>query len=96
VSKQCVAARASQGALYSPARALIDAVPEKGAPKYDFLRQLLRGLIAADTATPAYDIVWDLLHAYQRKAADVAAAAGARTCRHGVHAEMTTWPHHAE
>ena len=71
-------------------RALVDAVPPKGAAKYDFLRQLLRGLVDADAAAPKQDLVWDLLHAYQRKAAQVADAAGARLfwlcCVPGPHA----------
>lgn len=65
-----------QTARYGPVRALVNAVPPKGAAKYDFLRQLLRGLVDADASVPQQDVVWDLLHAYQRKAAQVADAAG--------------------
>jgi hypothetical protein len=48
---------------YSPVKALVNAVPAKGARKYDFLKQLLEGLTSNSPSAAKYDIVWDLLHA---------------------------------
>lgn len=48
-------------------RALVDAVPQKGAPRYDFLRQLLRGMTSPNAAAAKYDPVWDLLHAAKER-----------------------------
>lgn len=52
-----------QAPSYTPVRALVDAVPKKGAPRYDFLRQLLKGMTSPSPAAAKYDPVWDLLHA---------------------------------
>ena len=56
-----------QAPRYTPVRALVDAVPQKGAPRYDFLRQLLRGMTSPNAAAAKYDPVWDLLHAAKER-----------------------------
>ncbi len=38
-------------------------MPKKGAPRYDFLRQLLKGMTSPSPAAAKFDPVWDLLHA---------------------------------
>ena len=52
---------------YTPVRALVDAVPAKGAQRYDFLRQLLKGMTSPEPAAAKYDPVWDLLHTANTK-----------------------------
>ncbi|BDA49099.1 hypothetical protein COCOBI_13-2090 [Coccomyxa sp. Obi] len=56
-----------QDERYTPVRALVEAVPAKGAQRYDFLRQLLKGMTAPEPAAAKYDPVWDLLHAAKTK-----------------------------
>ncbi|CAL8463993.1 g3528 [Coccomyxa elongata] len=56
-----------QDERYTPVRALVDAVPAKGAQRYDFLRQLLKGMTSPEPAAAKYDPVWDLLHAANTK-----------------------------
>lgn len=48
---------------YSPVKAIVDAVPAKGARKYDFLRQLVNSMTSSSPSATKYDMVWDLLHA---------------------------------
>lgn len=52
-----------QAPQYSPVRALVESVPAEGAPRYDFLRQLIKGMTAPGPAAAKYDPLWDLLHA---------------------------------
>lgn len=56
-----------QDERYTPVRALVDAVPAKGAQRYDFLRQLLKGMTSPEPAAAKYDPVWDLLHTAKTK-----------------------------
>ena len=53
----------------SPAKTMVDAIPTRGRPKYDALRQLAQDLITARHGPEASDPFWNLLHMAKEKQA---------------------------
>ena len=53
----------------SPAKTVVDAIPKRGRPKYDALRQLAQDLITARHGPEASDPLWNLLHMAKEKQA---------------------------
>ncbi len=53
----------------SPAKTIVSAVPKKGRPKYDFLRQLAQDLINSQHGPEHTDPVWNLLQLVKEKQA---------------------------
>ena len=53
---------------YSPFRALANMVPQEGVPKYDFLRNLLQGVLQSPATPPDSGFAWDFLQAPRRSA----------------------------
>ncbi len=51
----------------SPAKIIVDAIPKRGRPKYDALRQLAQDLITARHGPEANDPLWNLLHMAKEK-----------------------------
>ena len=51
----------------SPAKTIVSAVPKKGRPKYDFLRQLAHDLVTSRHGPEHTDPVWNLLHMAKEK-----------------------------
>ena len=53
----------------SPAKTIVSAVPKKGRPKYDFLRQVAKDLINSRHGPERTDPVWNLLQLVKEKQA---------------------------
>ena len=53
----------------SPAKTIVSAVPKKGRPKYDFLRQVAQDLINSRHGPEHTDPVWNLLQLVKEKQA---------------------------
>ncbi|KAA6419459.1 MAG: hypothetical protein FRX49_10557 [Trebouxia sp. A1-2] len=60
------ASPAAQGEEFSPFRALANAVPQEGVPKYDFLRNILQGALSSPVSAPDTGLVQGFLRAPQR------------------------------
>lgn len=51
-----------QDSKFDPVRDLVSTMPSQGVEKYDFLRDVVRGMVAASEAPQSkYDMVWQLL-----------------------------------
>ena len=62
-------------------RVAMDMVPARGVARYDALRQMLRGVVAADDGTPEHGLAWDLLHSHRARTRSGARPKGARGFR---------------
>ncbi|DBA74985.1 TPA: hypothetical protein ACH3X1_010328 [Trebouxia sp. C0004] len=60
------ASPAAQGEQFSPFRALANAVPQEGVPKYDFLRNVLQSALSSPASAPDTGLIQGFLRASQR------------------------------
>ena len=69
---------AQTNAAFSPVRTLLDAAPQRGVARNDFLGSLLHGMIASDAHAPRatkYDVVSAVALTSRARPAHVSAAA---------------------